>query len=141
MQELARLRKKKGLSQIELGEALCLDGNSISRYERGIVKPSIEIANKIANFFDIPVDALLNGPQKNEWEIRVILEETDDWEVERMDLTNGSKNRFSVHIGPGKIGVEVSGRFDGPEDLDDVFSRARKCAEETLVAQGKLARI
>jgi hypothetical protein len=53
-----------------------------------------------------------------------------------MNLTDNGPGTFSVHIGPSKVGIYVSGKFDGPEDLDDVFARARKMAEKTLANQG-----
>ena len=135
MKYLARLRKTKGLTQEELGSAIESDGNSVSRYERGIVRPSIEIIQRLANYFEVPVDELLNGPATNEIEIRIILEETDNWEVESMDMGSNGPGTFSVHIGPHKIGVYVSGKFEDSSDLDDVFARARAKAEQTLEAQ------
>jgi transcriptional regulator with XRE-family HTH domain len=138
MYGLKRLRKARGLTQGNLAAELGVEMNTVWKWENGKIMPSVETLQRLANFFDISVDELLNGPKKNEIEIRVIIEETDDWEVEKMELTSGGKDRFSVHIGPGKIGVEVTGKFETVEDLDAVFARARKCAEETLVAQGRL---
>jgi len=66
MKNLMRLRMLKGLTQSELGKKVDCDGNTISRYEREIIKPSIRTIQKLADFFDISIDELLNGPVSNE---------------------------------------------------------------------------
>jgi hypothetical protein len=75
---------------------------------------------------------LLNGLKK---------EEANDWEVEVTSCKNNDKDRFSIHIEPNKIGIEVVGKFEKPEDLDSVFALVRKCVEEALAAQGRLVNI
>jgi ribosome-binding protein aMBF1 (putative translation factor) len=37
------LRKKKGLSQSELGKQIGTSGDVVGRYERGDIKPSIDV--------------------------------------------------------------------------------------------------
>lgn len=58
-QQMAALRKKKGLSQADLGKAVGTSGDIIGRYERDEVKPSIEVAMKIADTLDISLDYLV----------------------------------------------------------------------------------
>jgi transcriptional regulator with XRE-family HTH domain len=125
----------------EVAVVMDVDIRTVQKWEAQETSPRVSDLPKLAEALGVSQEELLNGPTKNEVEIRVIIEETDDWEVGVMDLTGNGKDRFSVHTGPNKIGVEVSGKFDGPEDLDNVFARARKCAEETLAAQGRLAGI
>jgi transcriptional regulator with XRE-family HTH domain len=122
MQELAKLRKKRGLSQTGLGEALCLDGNSISRYERGVVKPSIEIANKIANFFDIAVDELLNGPTVEEFRVTLKYVKTLEGVDEEMNM-----NGIALTIAEdGFVGVSGGKKFENYEDIEKVVEVVRK---------------
>ena len=53
---IAELRRKAGLSQEELGEALGLSRNAISSIERGAAYPTIRLAFVIAKYFDEPVE-------------------------------------------------------------------------------------
>jgi transcriptional regulator with XRE-family HTH domain len=53
------LRKKIGLSQNDLGKLVGTSGDIIGRYERNEVKPSIEVAIKIADALQVSVDYLV----------------------------------------------------------------------------------
>ena len=58
-QRIADLRKKKKMSQSELGKRVGTSGDIIGRYERDEVKPSIEVASKIADELDASLDFLM----------------------------------------------------------------------------------
>lgn len=53
------LRKKKGLSQAALGKGIGTSGDVIGRYERGDIKPSIEVVAKIADALEVSIDYLM----------------------------------------------------------------------------------
>jgi len=57
--KLILLRKDKGLSQGELAKKLDASREIIGKYERNENLPSIEMALKLANVFDVTVDYLL----------------------------------------------------------------------------------
>lgn len=52
------LRKAQKLSQTELGQQIDVHKNVLGKYERDEVKPSIDVAAKIADFFDVSLDYL-----------------------------------------------------------------------------------
>ena len=52
-------RKKRGLSQKELGQKLGVSQAMIAQYESGKRSPKIETMEKIANALEIPVDELM----------------------------------------------------------------------------------
>ena len=56
---LKEIRKSKGLSQIKLAMELNTSQNTISRYENGEREPGIGELIKIADYFNISVDYLL----------------------------------------------------------------------------------
>lgn len=58
-QQMIVLRKKKGLSQADFGKAVGTSGDIIGRYERDEVKPSIEVAMKIADILEVSLDYLV----------------------------------------------------------------------------------
>ena len=56
---LKELRKKKGISQLRLATDLNTTQNTISRYETGEREPGIDELVKIADYFNVSVDYLL----------------------------------------------------------------------------------
>lgn len=53
------LRKKKKLSQAALGNLIGTSGDVVGRYERGDIKPSIDVVVKIADVLEVSVDYLI----------------------------------------------------------------------------------
>ncbi len=58
-QQITKLRKQKKLSQNDLGKKVGTSGDIIGRYERDEVKPSIEVAAKIADILEVSLDFLI----------------------------------------------------------------------------------
>ncbi len=52
-------RKKKNLSQADLGKMIGTSGDVIGRYERGDITPSIDVVAKIADALEVSVDYLI----------------------------------------------------------------------------------
>ncbi len=50
---LAQRRKEKGLSRDQLGKLVGTSGPIIGRYERAEMKPSIELAAKVAEVLEV----------------------------------------------------------------------------------------
>lgn len=80
--KIAELRKLKGWSQAELAEAVNASRDIIGKYERNDNLPSVEMALKLANVFDVPVDFLL-GQGKNTSFDKEILKRLED--IENLD--------------------------------------------------------
>lgn len=58
-EHITALRKRKGLSQADLGKIVGTSGDIIGKYERDDVKPSVEVAVKIADALDVSLDFLV----------------------------------------------------------------------------------
>jgi transcriptional regulator with XRE-family HTH domain len=56
---IASLRKQKNISQTELGKTVGVSREIIGRYERNEVIPSVEVAKKIADAFEVSLDYLV----------------------------------------------------------------------------------
>lgn len=57
--KLAELRKRKGITQKELGDILSVSMKTISKWETGVVYPDISMLPMIAEYFGVSVDMLL----------------------------------------------------------------------------------
>ena len=53
------LRLSKGLNQVQLAEKLNVKKQSISNWENDNIMPSVEMLEKIADFFEVSTDYLL----------------------------------------------------------------------------------
>ncbi len=65
---LRELRKKSGISQLKLALDLNTNQNTISRYETGEREPGIVELIKIADYFNVSVDYLIertDNPKTN----------------------------------------------------------------------------
>jgi len=60
-ENVALARKKKNLSQADLAKMVGTIAVTIGRYERGEIKPSIDIAAKIADALDVSLDYLVGS--------------------------------------------------------------------------------
>src|SRR5690606_27261214 len=56
---ITAIRKRKGISQADLGKAVGTSGDIIGKYERDEVKPSVEVASRIADELQVSLDYLL----------------------------------------------------------------------------------
>ncbi len=57
--KLKDLRKKRGWSQGQLAQRIGADLQRISKYERGVIWPTMELTVKMAKVFDVSVDFLI----------------------------------------------------------------------------------
>jgi transcriptional regulator with XRE-family HTH domain len=60
-QRLRELRRQRNLSQSELGELASIHYTHVSRYERGVSKPSAETLKRIADALAVTGDFLMEG--------------------------------------------------------------------------------
>lgn len=56
--ELKRLRKERGLTQVELAEKLNLSQSTIASWENGKRRPDLDLLPIIADFFGVSVDEI-----------------------------------------------------------------------------------
>jgi transcriptional regulator with XRE-family HTH domain len=58
-ENICRLRKEHTMTQEQLAEALGVTFASVSKWERGVAKPELELLTEMADLFEVSVDALL----------------------------------------------------------------------------------
>ncbi|MDR2523728.1 MAG: helix-turn-helix domain-containing protein [Synergistaceae bacterium] len=59
---LANFLERKGLTQQALADELDIPRNTVRRWVNKKATPNAEMLQKLAYFFNVPVDELLNGP-------------------------------------------------------------------------------
>lgn len=70
-QTIARLRKEKGMTQLQLAERMGVTDKAVSKWERDLSSPDLGTMPKLAEAFGLTVDELMQGrvpagPQKTE---------------------------------------------------------------------------
>lgn len=90
MIRLKALRKRKGVNQSVVADYIGVSFQTYSRYEKGISRPKRDILNKLADFFDVPVDYIQS-------QLPLII---DDNESRRLqdDLLNKFNDQFNKNI-------------------------------------------
>ena len=62
--KLKELRKSRGWSQGQLAQKIGADLQRISKYERGVIWPTMELMVRIAKAFDVSVDFLIRDDKE-----------------------------------------------------------------------------
>ena len=123
---LGRIRQAKGLTQAELAEKVGVGVNSIARYERNEMTPSLTVGHTIAEVLGVSVDELLRGPAEDVWELKLIFDREGKGV---MDLTQGATSSATLEIGDNGMGITLSGAFplwEDDEKFEDLISQLRK---------------
>jgi transcriptional regulator with XRE-family HTH domain len=63
--KIREFRKKKKLTQVELGKKIGVEGATVTRYENGGITPTYEVIKKIADALTIPIGELLTEDQQD----------------------------------------------------------------------------
>nr|DAX05604.1 MAG TPA: Repressor protein CI [Bacteriophage sp.] len=88
--KLKELRISKNLSQEELSEILEVGKSSISNWETGKATPTFDMLTKIAQYFGVTIDYLLNFGQEdadNMKKLKVALKEAGMWDYDMDDMS------------------------------------------------------
>ena len=69
--EISKRRKEKGMTQADIAAKLGVSVQAVSKWERGLSKPRMEILDKLACFLNLKVETQLTE-KKSQWLIRFI---------------------------------------------------------------------
>ena len=76
-ENVRKLRKQCHLTQDELAERIGIDQKRVSKIELGDARPNLTLCLKMANTFQVSVDALLDGVVEYEM-VQTLLNETSE---------------------------------------------------------------
>lgn len=85
------LRKRKGLSQADLGKMIGTSGDVIGRYERGDISPSIDVVEKIADALEVSIDYLIG-------KTKMVLDKQTLERLEDMDKLPDDKKNYLYNL-------------------------------------------
>ena len=84
------LRKVKGITQEELGDILSVSGTAVSKWERGITYPDIEVVLKMADYFEVTTDELFGRKSKD-------IEIVGTYNLERVEMLEMAEQLLRCH--------------------------------------------
>lgn len=87
---LKKMRKERNLTQEEIGELCEVGKTTISNWENNITQPPFEIVKKIAQYFGVTIDYLLNFTQDdadNMEKLKIALKEAGMWDYSMDDMS------------------------------------------------------
>ena len=63
MKGLQIVRKEKNLNQLKVAMDLNISREALSHYENGKREPSLDMLNKMSEYFNVSIDYLINGKE------------------------------------------------------------------------------
>lgn len=87
---LKELRKEQNLTQEEIGELCEVGKTTISNWENNITQPPFEIVKRLAQYFGVTIDYLLNFTQEdmdNMEKLKQALKQAGMWDYSMNDMS------------------------------------------------------
>lgn len=88
--KLKELRKEQNLTQEEIGELCEVGKTTISNWENNITQPPFEIVKRLAQYFGVTIDYLLNFTQEdadNMEKLKQALKQAGMWDYSMNDMS------------------------------------------------------
>ena len=115
MKWLKYYREKSSLSMNKLSEMLGVQLNTIWRWENERASPSVEMAKELAKIFGITESELLNGPNMQNWELRLVMRKAGHPQEGVLDMTNNNSNA-ALYIEDDTMAITLSAGYALWED-------------------------
>ncbi len=126
--KLKKLRTDRGITQLQLSEILDTAKSNISKYEADTIEPNISTLCKIANYFHVSADYLLD-----------ISDSKLRYSSQRNDANSGIHNSILVNHWISKTGIgydDIAGMLGIDEELLDAY-----CSGESPIPLSILSKI
>lgn len=119
---IAVLRKKKGITQEELSNELGVSAQAVSKWENNSSCPDVSLLTKIADYFGVSVDALLRTQEDDIVDLAEEKEDNvkpDDKKniVIKIMQQNGKENVIKVPFKFVKLGLNIGTMFGLDKDI------------------------
>lgn len=98
-ERIVGLRKKKGLTQLQLAEKLNISDKAVSKWESGKGDPSVEMLGLLSELFDCSIDYLVKGKEKSAEIVKVLVKD-DTIAEEKLSLAEETWNKVLEIVRP-----------------------------------------
>ena len=113
---LREYRKKSGLTQSELAEQMGVHDNTIRRWESGDFEPRSNDLQKLCQILNCTEAELLNGPENQKWEIRLVISKTgSESKGDTLDMS-GNATSAVLNLSDNAMAITLSAGYDLWED-------------------------
>lgn len=136
-------RKKRGITQDQLAEAMGVSCQAVSKWENDLSCPDITLLPQIADYFNVSIDALLRG---KETALVQVLKPTERRDINKLILkvmvhsVDGDIVNINLPLCLVKVGLDIGmqlPQFSGNETIKSIdFKAILEAAENGLI--GKL---
>ncbi|MGN0535507.1 MAG: helix-turn-helix domain-containing protein [Eubacterium sp.] len=123
---IAALRKQKGITQEELANELGVSAQAVSKWENNSSCPDVSLLTDIADYFGVTVDTLLRS---NEQDIVMEVDDNSNHAYEtsnnKTDINinivqqNGKENNIKVPFKFVKLGLNIGSMFGLSEEVSN----------------------
>lgn len=149
-QRLKELRRKRGLTQVQLAQQFNITKGAVGMWETGKREPDFETVNQIANFFHVTADYLLGnvndpffyldteriirelnsyGDEDSEQKTPILVPEDEQDDMEKLlmsyvrDLTPDQKKMLLAQMQVMRESQKVSSTSSAPKSVDETVSK------------------
>ena len=127
-ENIAIIRKIRGIRQEELAHLLSINVTTLSRWENGHFEPKASVIKELCTHLHCTEAELLNGPKRNDWDLKLVIAregEEIDMTTTEPDATLSIKDKtMTVSLTAGYDLWEDDAKFDGLIEM----LRARRSA-------------
>lgn len=106
------LRKQKGLTQQEFADEMEIKRASVGAYEEGRAEPKYELLDKIARFYELTMDELVNDTINAEWKPSP---RSNGNNVRVLSITVDREDRENIELVPVKASAGYLNGYGDPE--------------------------
>jgi transcriptional regulator with XRE-family HTH domain len=106
------LRKKKGLTQQEFADLMEIKRASVGAYEEGRAEPKYDLLDKIARYFELTMDELINEQIDKDWKPRP---KSSSSNVRVLSITVDAEDRENIELVPVKASAGYLNGYGDPE--------------------------
>lgn len=106
------LRKKSGLTQQEFADLMEIKRASVGAYEEGRAEPKYELLDKIARYYELTMDELVNDTIDTDWKPTP---RSNASNVRVLSITVDSDDRENIELVPVKASAGYLNGYGDPE--------------------------
>ncbi len=124
---IKQLRKSRNMTQEELSERIGVHENTIRLWEKGIREPRSSDIRKLCEIFNCTETELLNGPNSQTWELKLVVNKTGNTEGGTLDMTGLAT--ATLEIGDLSMGITLSAPYvlwENNEEFEKLVEQLRR---------------